>query len=131
MAFFFNSIRGVIMEPRKQMGITGETVALEYLQKRGYRLVRRNFVCKAGEIDLIMHKDDMLVFVEVRSRKSNLYGEPSETVNRKKQDKIRKTAAYFLYTNPSFERYYCRFDVISIVWQEDTAAVEWLPDAFQ
>ena len=118
------------MEIRKQMGNTGEDMALEYLIQQGYRLVQRNFTCKAGEIDLIVQKDDMLVFAEVRSRTGTQYGEPSETVNRKKQDKLRKTAKYYLYCNPQLERYYCRFDVVSIVWNDGKASIEWIPDAF-
>lgn len=118
------------MEHRKQMGNTAEDIALEYLVQQGYRLVKRNFTCKAGEIDLIVQNDNTLVFVEVRSRTGIAYGEPSETVNRKKQDKIRKTAKYYLYCNQYLENYYCRFDVVSIVWQEGKAKIEWIPDAF-
>lgn len=118
------------MELRKKMGNTGEEIALTHLIENGYRLVQRNFTCKAGEIDLIVQKDDSLVFVEVRSRSGTEYGEPSETVNRKKQDKIRKTAKYYLYCNPHLEHYYCRFDVISIVWQNGKTKIEWIPDAF-
>ena len=118
------------MELRKQMGNTSEDIALEYLQERGYRLIQRNYRCKAGEIDLIVQKDDILVFAEVRSRTGTQYGEPSESVNRKKQDKIRKTAKYYLYCNRHLERYYCRFDVLSIVWQDGRARVEWIADAF-
>ena len=121
---------GFTVEIRKQMGNTGEDIALEYLIQHGYRLVQRNFTCKAGEIDLIVQKDDILVFAEVRSRTGTQYGEPSETVNRKKQDKLRKTAKYYLYCNPQLERYYCRFDVVSIVWNDGKASIEWIPDAF-
>ena len=118
------------MELRKQMGNTSEDIALEYLQERGYRLIQRNYRCKAGEIDLIVQKDDILVFAEVRSRTGTQYGEPSESVNRKKQDKIRKTAKYYLYCNRHLECYYCRFDVLSIVWKDGRARVEWIADAF-
>ena len=118
------------MEIRRQMGNTGEDIALESLTAQGYCLIQRNFTCKTGEIDLILQKGDILVFAEVRSRTGTEYGEPSETINRKKQDKIRKTARYYLYCNPYLEKYYCRFDVISIVWNNGNAAVEWIPDAF-
>ena len=118
------------MEPRKQLGNTSEALALKHYQKHGYRLIEQNFTCKAGEIDLIVQKDDILVFVEVRSRTGTQYGEPSESVNRKKQDKIKKSAKYYLYCNRFLERYYCRFDVVSIVWNAGSATVEWIPDAF-
>lgn len=119
------------MDIRKQLGNDSEDFALQYLLERGYRLMQRNFQCKSGEIDLIMQKEDILVFVEVRSRSNEQYGMPAETVNRKKQDKIRKTANYYLYRNRFLEKYYCRFDVISIVWKDGTAQIEWIPDAFQ
>lgn len=119
------------MEIRKQLGNDSEEIALQYLYTQGYRLIQRNFQCKSGEIDLIMQKEDVLVFVEVRSRSSDQYGEPSETVNRKKQDKIRKTATYYLYQNRSFEQCYCRFDVISILWNHAVPQMEWIPDAFR
>lgn len=119
------------MEIRKQLGNNSEEIARSYLEAQGYRLVTHNFTCKTGEIDLIMQKDDMLVFVEVRSRSSRRYGEPSETVNQKKQEKLRKAAVYYLYRNPQLARCYCRFDVISIVWQNGAAQIEWIADAFQ
>ena len=56
------------MEIRRQMGNTGEDIALEYLTAQGYCLIQRNFTCKTGEIDLILQKGDILVFAEVRSR---------------------------------------------------------------
>ena len=117
-------------EPRKRLGNCGEDIALEYLLQNGYHLIVRNFQCKMGEIDLIVRKGDTLVFVEVRSRTGKQYGDPSESVNRKKQDKIRKTAKYYLYQNRSLEQYYCRFDVVAIVWEEGNYTVEWIVDAF-
>ncbi len=119
------------MEIRKQLGNDAESIAQHYLEQKGYRLVQANFQCRMGEVDLIMQKGNLLVFVEVRSRSSQTYGTPVETVNRTKQEKIRKTAAYFLYRNPKFETCYCRFDVVSVLWKNGTAKVSWLEDAFQ
>ena len=128
--YFYQNSGGEIVEIRKQLGNDSEDLALNYLLQQGYRLIQRNFRCKSGEIDLIVQKENQLVFVEVRSRTGNQYGEPSETVNRKKQDKIRKTARYYLYQHRNLEQYYCRFDIVSIVWKEGKATVEWIPDAF-
>lgn len=118
------------MELRRRMGNDSEMLARRYLEQQGYQFLHANFTCKWGEIDLIMQKEQELVFVEVRSRSSKQYGEPSETVNRKKQEKIRKTAQYFLCRNPQLTRCYCRFDVVSIVWTDGRASVEWIADAF-
>ena len=119
------------MEPRKQLGDNSEAIARQYLEEQGYVTVQQNFRCKSGEIDLIMRQDSLLVFVEVRSRSSQRYGMPAETVNIRKQDKLRRTAACFLYRNPQLAQCYCRFDVVSIVWQNGAPQVEWIADAFQ
>ncbi len=119
------------MEKRKQLGNDSEAIARHYLEQRGYQLVQSNFQCKSGEIDLIMQNEKMLVFVEVRSRSSSVYGAPAETVDYSKQNKIRKTAAYYLYRNPRFTEHYCRFDVVSILWEKGQANIQWFQDAFQ
>ncbi len=123
------------MEKRRQLGSDSESIARQYLEQRGYTLVQSNFRCRTGEIDLIMEKQiqkgRVLVFVEVRSRTSHIYGTPMETVNKSKQDKIRKVAAYYLYRNPQFQDHYCRFDVVSILWQSGQSKITWIEDAFQ
>lgn len=121
----------------KDLGRAAETEALYFLQQQGYREVARNYRCRQGEIDLIVTKDDNLVFVEVRSRSRKDYGLPEETVNYAKQQKIRYTAQYFLMKNPNWENYYCRFDVISVLWNETgeksgaQPVIQWYADAFQ
>ena len=119
------------MEIRKQLGDNSEAMAQNYLEQRGYRLVQKNFRCKTGEIDLIMQKGDMLIFAEVRSKTSSRYGEPLDTVNKTKQDKIKKAAAYYLYTHPKLADCYCRFDVLSVLWINSTPQITWIEDAFQ
>ena len=119
------------MEIRKQLGDNSEAMAQNYLEQRGYRLVQKNFRCKTGEIDLIMQKGEMLIFAEVRSKTSSRYGEPLETVNKAKQDKIKKAAAYYLYTHPKQADCYCRFDVLSVLWINSTPQITWIEDAFQ
>lgn len=119
------------MEQRKQLGNDSESLAGRFLMQKGYQIVETNFSCKRGEIDLIARKDDLLVFVEVRSKTSAQYGQPLETVNRKKQEKIRKAAEYYLYVHPELAGLYCRFDVISILWQNGKVRLNWIADAFQ
>ena len=100
------------MEQRRQLGNDSENLAGRFLEQKGYALVENNFSCKRGEIDLIVRKEDLLVFVEVRS-------------------KIHKAAEYYLYLHPELAELYCRFDVISILWQEGKARLNWIADAFQ
>ncbi len=119
------------MEFRKQLGDNAEETARQYLEQKGYRTVQKNFRCKTGEIDLIMQKDDYLIFVEVRSRSHNRYGEPLETVDYTKQKKIKKASAYFLYIHPKLAHCYCRYDVVSVLWKNGRADITWIADAFQ
>lgn len=119
------------MEQRKQLGNDSESLAGRFLMQKGYKIVESNFSCKRGEIDLIVRNDDLLVFVEVRSKTSAQYGQPMETVNRKKQEKIHKAAEYYLYIHPELAGLYCRFDVISILWKDGKVRLNWIADAFQ
>ncbi len=119
------------MEQRKQLGNTSEALAQAYLEKQGFLLLQANFSCKQGELDLIMRRDKLLLFVEVRSKTNQKYGLPLETVTYKKQEKLRKTAEYYLHLHPELAALYCRFDVVSVVWQGENASVQWIADAFQ
>lgn len=119
------------MEQRKQLGKDSEQLARKFLERQGYRLVQRNFQSKLGEIDLIMRKGQELVFVEVRSKSNQDYGQPAETVDKNKQEKIRKTAQLYLYQHQEMKQCYCRFDVVGVAWQNGLAQIEWLADAFQ
>ena len=99
---------------KTELGAWGEDRAAEYLQNAGYRVLRRNFRCRAGEIDLIVQRGDTLVFVEVKLRKNSLHGEAREFVTVSKQRKIRTAASYFLAGNSRVQDLQPRFDVIEI-----------------
>ncbi len=95
-----------------ERGKFGEDKAAEYLEKNGYSIIRRNFSCRFGEIDIIAENAGYLVFAEVKLRKNDRYGEAKEFVNYTKQQKIIKTASLFL-TKYETEKQ-PRFDVIEI-----------------
>lgn len=97
-----------------QIGGSAEKLALDYLQSQGLKLVTRNFSCKFGEIDLVMQHNDVLVFAEVRYRKHHQYGTGAESVDYRKQQKILRSAEFFLQQNPKLNQNSCRVDVISI-----------------
>lgn len=101
------------MESR-EIGRRYEVYAASYLEKKGYRILERNFRCRQGEIDLIAQDGRYLVFVEVKYRRNKKYGEPAEAVDGKKQQKIRRTARYYLYHKGYSEQTPCRFDVVGI-----------------
>lgn len=105
------------MDTREQ-GRRYETFAAEYLKNLGYQILEQNFYCRQGEIDLIAKEGKYLVFIEVKYRKTLHSGAPAEAVNRKKQQKIRQAARYYLYRKNYNEEVPCRFDVVSIAGEK-------------
>lgn len=98
----------------KQIGDFGEKAAEEYLEDMDYEILERNFRLKFGEVDIIAEKDGCTVFVEVKTRKNNLHGNPSEFVDFRKQRRIRKAAAcYRDLVNDDV-----RFDVIEVIYDD-------------
>ena len=98
-------------------GTIGEIDAEKYLKDKGFVIVTTNYKNRMGEIDIIAKDKDALVFVEVKSRATLLYGRPCEAVDFRKQQKIRKVAELYLVTT---KNYYAdvRFDVIEILGEE-------------
>jgi putative endonuclease len=95
-------------------------MAAEYLKNKGYEVISQNFFSKNGEIDIIAKDTDTLVFCEVKYRSNTRYGLPEEAVDYRKQDKIRKTAAYYLYRNNFPVETRVRFDVIAVLGEKIT-----------
>ncbi len=112
-------------------GASAERMAEAYLEGQGLILLQRNFQCQLGEIDLIMEHGESVVFVEVRFRKSSLFGSAAETVTRSKQRKIANAARHYLLHNKPAQHRPLRFDVIGIM-PKDTGGYDydWLPNAF-
>ena len=93
-------------------GKWGETIAAEFLRKKHYAVIGCNYRCKFGEIDLIVQNRKFLVFVEVKLRKTDRYGQAREFVTASKQQKIRTTAMLWLQSHPNYRQ--PRFDVVEI-----------------
>ncbi len=106
------------MTTTTRFGQKGEDLALDYLQKKGYHFITRNFRRTHGEIDLIMEDGNTLVFVEVKSRTNRRYGEPKEAVTPFKQQHIKYTAKSFLYAHRITDKS-IRFDVVEVMKRED------------
>ena len=81
---------------KKEKGRLGEELAALMLEEQAYEILFRNYRCRFGEIDIIARKKGILVFIEVKTRCGNGFGEPAEAVTRSKQQKIRQTALYFM-----------------------------------
>lgn len=118
-----------------QIGTKAESVALKYLQTCGLKLIAQNFSCKCGEIDIIMHDDEYLVFIEVRYRKQIHYGHPLETIDYRKQQKIINTVQYYLLKYPHSAQYPCRIDAVAIYSSSKATGmenkIEWIQNAIQ
>ncbi len=106
-----------------------ESSARAFLEREGLRFVEGNFRSRFGEIDLIMRDGDTIVFVEVRHRKSNRFGTAAETVDRRKQLKLIRTAQYYLRRHLRLVERPCRFDVVATSTQEGQID-RWIPHAF-
>lgn len=105
------------MEKYKRIfGAEGEKLAVEFLQKNSYRILDKNYKCIFGEIDIIAESNNLIHFVEVKTRKSTLIP-PETSVNFKKQQHIAKSALNYLKTR-RIEDKDCCFDVISIISED-------------
>lgn len=98
----------------QSVGKQGEEAALAFLKSKGYKIEATNYRTAVGEIDIIARDKSVLVFIEVKTRRSQSFGLPYESVLLGKQAKIRRVAGQFLAENASVRRG-CRFDVISIL----------------
>ena len=108
-----------------------ETAALAHLQARGLRLLERNAQSRGGELDLVMLDNDMLVFVEVRYRASDVFGGGAASVDMRKRRKLVHAAQVFLMQHPQHAQASCRFDVVDASGDPTAPRLEWLRDAFR
>ena len=116
----------------RELGLQQESLALSYLQNKGLELVKRNYRSRWGEIDLIMLQPPaILVFVEVRFRKSSSFGSAKESITRPKQQRIKRTAAYFLLRHKKFQQLVSRFDVVAVATEQSgETCLDWIQHAF-
>jgi putative endonuclease len=102
-----------VTDNRRNLGEWGESVATNFLQKKGYKILERNWRCARGEIDIIVDDEDVLAFVEVKTRKGRAMGTPEEGLTTKKSLKLLELAqTYMLEKN------------IDVDWRIDMVAVE-------
>jgi putative endonuclease len=117
-------------EQRRALGAAGEDAAVRYLQAQGYRILERNFRCRFGEIDLIARDEGMLVFIEVKARRSHTFGPPALAVTAEKQRHLIKAAQMFL-SRTGKQHDLCRFDVITLEMGSSEPRIELIKNAFQ
>jgi putative endonuclease len=102
----------------KSLGRTGEDMAADFLENRGYDIIERNCRNKYGEIDLICQKDERLVFVEVKTRIGEQFGTPEDAINRNKINRVVKNAEAFMVFKAK-DIYMYRIDAVCIVLDEN------------
>ena len=118
------------LSPTQRQGRAGEQLARQHLEAAGLRVLASNLPSRLGEIDLVCRDGDTLVFVEVRLRRDPRYGGAGASVNRRKQQRLIRTAQYHL---PRLSRLYfagrtprCRFDIVTI----EPPELSWMKSAF-
>ena len=115
---------------RQLQGKAAEEAACQYLTSQGLRLLERNFLCKLGEIDLILMDANTLVFAEVRFRKNPDFGGAAASVTASKQRKLHRAAQ--VYLQRSGQTPACRFDVLAMTLDQNSQLIceNWIKNAF-
>ena len=125
------------LSPKKEsfrisLGTRGEIIACDYLRRRGYRILEKNFRCKMGEIDVIAEKEGRLRFIEIKTRSGPEFGRPEEAVHPAKQRKIAMLAMWYLKEKGK-DGISVSFDVLAVDWNpsEGSPVFKLIQDAFE
>lgn len=117
---------------KNEIGVLGEQAAAQYLREQNYKIVATNFSTRAGEVDIIAAKGDTRVFVEVKTRQSIAYGQPSQAVTKSKQKRIIKASLAYIQKY-QLNDISMRFDIIEVLYthhiQQD-ARINHIENAF-
>jgi putative endonuclease len=98
---------------RRETGSLGERLACDFLAKNGYKILERNYRCTEGEIDIIAKHDKVLVFVEVRTKKSSIFGFPEESIDTAKKRKLCDLVALYCQSHEDLAEQW-RIDVVAV-----------------
>jgi putative endonuclease len=114
---------------RIRTGRQGEVLAAGYLEKAGYRIIERNYRCIFGEMDMVARDGETVVFIEVKSRRTDRFGPPQSSVGLKKQKKMSQIALHYL-EQKQLHACEARFDVIAVSLLPDGHRMELIKNAF-
>ncbi len=109
------------MKNTRAIGRIGESIARKYLEDKGYQIIEQNYQTRYAEIDLIAKKGNILIFIEVRTKKGELFGSPEETINQKKLKKLLGNAAAYVARKKWKGQY--RIDAVCVVLGQDNKIV--------
>lgn len=113
----------VNMKP-KILGAAGEKLAAHYLQNKGYEIITTNFSIRGGEIDILAKHDGVLVFVEVKTRTGDSFGEGSESINGLKRLHMRRAIQKYIYKKMGDKDVDYRVDIIEVELDSKTKALK-------
>jgi len=114
---------------RLELGARGEALAFEKIKRMGYRNIIRNYRCRLGEVDLVAKDGDVLVFIEIKTRKGRPLGFAKEAVNARKQKQLSKVALNYMKTNNCCD-VSARFDVVAVAIGSGLPQIEVIKNAF-
>ncbi|SDW00474.1 putative endonuclease [Marininema mesophilum] len=117
------TVRKVDRDQRKETGFLGEKIARRYLEEKGWRIRETNWRTRLGELDIIAEQDGWIIVVEVRTTRSHRYGYGFQSVDRKKQQQVRRLATQYL-RQKHLDHHLVRLDVISILLGPTEEAVQ-------
>ncbi|MBC8484605.1 MAG: YraN family protein [Ignavibacteria bacterium] len=117
---------------KNKLGKYGEEKAREFLESKGYELLTSNFRYDRAEVDLIFkdEKNKIIIFVEVKTRRNREFGEPEESINKTKQNQIKKAAEGFVSENEKFLDYDLRIDTVSVFMDGKGITINHTENAF-
>ena len=113
----------------RSLGFKGEQLAADFLTRRGFEILERNFRFDRGEIDIIARKEKLISFCEVKTRTSNAYGSGEEAVNLRKQRQISKVAEGYI-GDRELDDFDFRFDVIVVEVRRSSTKIRMIENAF-
>ena len=113
------------------LGERGERAATKHLRRKGFKIIERRLRMRVGEIDIITVDGETVVFVEVKTRRSEALGRPSESISKTQQARLTRAALAFLKSHGLLE-HAARFDVVEVIWPEAAhrPEIRHFPNAF-
>lgn len=114
----------------QRMGVLGEQIAARWLTRKGWRIVYRRFRNGRRDIDIVVQRDSLVAFVEVKARSGAEFGDPVEAVDHRKQRELAKSASVWIDRHGRAEESY-RFDVVGVLVDGERVRVKHVEDAFQ
>ncbi|MEW6609952.1 MAG: YraN family protein [bacterium] len=115
---------------RIELGEKGEALALKHLKRHRYKILEQNYKTRSGEIDIIAKNQEVLAFIEVKTRRGEEFGLPQEAVDIRKQRQMGKVALEYL-AKKNLQDIDCRFDIVAITWRPNQKPkIELIKDAF-